>query len=61
MQKVIVKYGELGKIAEITGATVQTVISALNFRYDTKLADKIRQVAIERGGILMTEKEVKHI
>jgi len=56
MDKVVVKYGEVRRIARLKGVTEQTVISALNFKYDTKLAEQIRQVAIKRGGKLMVEK-----
>ena len=62
MDKVVVKRGELGVIADITGATKQTVISALNFKYATELAERIRRVALHRGGVLMTAKnDVKQL
>ena len=56
MDKVVVKRGELNEIASITGATKQTVINALNFKHESKLAEQIRTVAIHRGGRLMTDK-----
>jgi len=57
MDKVVVKRGELNEIARMVGATKQTVINALNFRHESKLADQIRTVAIQRGGRLMTDKK----
>ena len=52
MQKIIVKYGAIKKIADKTGCTPRTVNNALKFETDSEQAKLIRGIAInEHNGV----------
>lgn len=50
MAKILVQFTEVTKLSQILGVSRVTVTSALNDRTKSKLAQKIRAAAIERGG-----------
>ena len=49
-RRIVVKYGEVNKIAELIGCTNVMVSHALAFRKNSRLARSIRKLALERGG-----------
>jgi len=51
MNKIITKHGERNELAKIFKVSLPTVRSALNGYVLTELSIKIRQTAIERGGV----------
>lgn len=50
MRKIVVEYGNVGKIAKVLKCTPEMVSKALNFKKDSFLARKIRYVAKEQFG-----------
>lgn len=50
-RKIVVERGESQKIAKILGCTPVMVCYALAYKKNTLLAQKIRKVALERGGV----------
>lgn len=50
-RKIVVKRGETQAIARILGCTYEYVSHSLSFHKDSLLANKIRKVALERGGV----------
>lgn len=57
-RKIVVERGESQKIAKIMGCTPVMVCYALTFRKNTLLAQKIRNVALERGGVEVVLRDV---
>lgn len=57
-RKVVVERGESQKIAKIMGCTTVMVCYALSYKKNTLLAQKIRKVALERGGVEVVMRDV---
>lgn len=55
MVKVLVEHGEVTKIAALVGVARKTVGEALSGQTNTPLAQRIRKLAIERGGVEKNE------
>lgn len=51
MKQILVKHGEAVAIARFLGCNKNTVTSALKGKYNTPLAQKIRKIALKRGGV----------
>lgn len=50
MKQILVRHGEVIAIARFLGCNKNTVTSALQGKYNTALAERIRKIAIKRGG-----------
>lgn len=50
MRKIVVEYGNVGKIAKVMKCTPEMVSKALNFKKNSLLSRKIRKVAKEQFG-----------
>lgn len=50
MKRILLPYGEITRIAQITGVSRQTVSSALKFITKSERAERIRNLATVRGG-----------
>ena len=50
MRRIIVDYGTRREIMQLLDCTYPTVRTALQFGSDTELAQRIRKVAMEKGG-----------
>ncbi|MBP9998649.1 MAG: ArsR family transcriptional regulator [Bacteroidales bacterium] len=50
MKVILTKHGEINKIAAMLGVSRLAVRNALKFRFNTELCQRIRKVALERGG-----------
>lgn len=50
-KEILMRTGEVGKLAESVGATYDTVIDALKGRRSSHLALQIRALALQRGGV----------
>ena len=57
-RKIVVEHGESLKIAKIMGCTPVMVCYALSYKKNTLLAQKIRKVALERGGVEVVMRDV---
>jgi predicted transcriptional regulator len=53
--KILVEFGEGRRIAKLLGCTEKTVSLALNDKRETALWERIRKIAILRGGILKSK------
>jgi hypothetical protein len=53
--KILVEFGEGRRIAKLIGCTEKTVSLALNDKKETALSERIRKIAILRGGILKSK------
>lgn len=51
LRKIYVEHGVKTEIAKTLGVCRGTVIDALNGKYSTKKALRIRKVALEKGGV----------
>ena len=58
MKQIIVEYGIVKRLQEEFGTSRVTVGAALRLRTNTKLACKIRQRALQLGGVMM---EAEHV
>jgi predicted transcriptional regulator len=56
MKQILTKQGEVKAIARFLGCNRNTVTSALQGKYNTELAQRIRKVAIKRGGVEISNK-----
>lgn len=52
-KRIVVEYGEVGNIAKLMGCSYEMVSHSLAFRKNTYLAQRIRKMAILRGGVLI--------
>lgn len=52
MAKVLVEYGEIAKLSRLLGVARKTVGEALSGQTNTALAQKIRKLALDRGGVV---------
>lgn len=50
MKEILTKRGEIKAIARFLAVSRLTVMNALKGRYNTPLAERIRKIAIQRGG-----------
>lgn len=57
-KRIVVEHGEVNVIAKILGCTRETVSRALAYQKHTILAQKIRKVALERGGVEVVLRDV---
>lgn len=57
-RKIVVEHGEQLVIAKIMGCTKEMVCYALSYKKHTLLAQKIRKVALERGGVEVVLRDV---
>jgi hypothetical protein len=51
MNRILTKHGERNELAKLCKVSLPTVRSALNGDVVTELSIKIRQIALERGGV----------
>lgn len=58
-RKIVVEQGEVTAIAKLMGCTTVFVSYALNFRKNSELAQRIRRMALLRGGIEVGNEPVK--
>lgn len=56
MGRILVEWGEYKKIAEVFNVSTRTVRDACKARSESKLAQRIRKAAIERGGVAVENK-----
>lgn len=61
MSKILVEHGEYVKIATIFNCTHRTVRDACKGKTNSKLANKIRMCALERGGAEVETKQKQKI
>jgi hypothetical protein len=54
-RKIVTNYGETKAIAKLLECTPEMVSYALNFQKNSLLARKIRKLALDRGGIDISE------
>lgn len=59
MKQIIVGYGVVRQLCEEFGTSRVTVGAALRLRTHTELACKIRQRALQLGGVLMEAEKVR--
>ncbi len=59
MTQILTKHGEKKKLAELFGVSHVTVREALRGNSKSNLAERIRKVAIARGGIEVTQKNTQ--
>lgn len=57
MGEILMKYGERRKIAKILNISEVSVRNALKGRTQSELSERIRKLAIQRGGIEVDNKE----
>jgi len=55
MSKILVDYGEKKQLAQMLSVSVVTIRSALAGKTKSSLADRIRTLALERGGKQQTK------
>lgn len=60
MGEVLVKHGERRKIANMLNVSEVTVRNALKGRTQSELSERIRKIAIQRGGIEMGDVKPNH-
>ena len=58
MAKIILDYGERKVLGELFKVSQRTVRRALSCETNTDLANKIRKVALDRGGVVKPTKTV---
>ena len=51
MKQILTKHGEVTAIARFLGCDRNTVTNALQGKYNTELAQRIRKIAVKRGGV----------
>lgn len=51
MGEILMKHGERGEIAKMLNVSDVTVRNALKGRTQSKLSERIRKLAVQRGGI----------
>lgn len=56
MNEIVVRYGDVTKLAKICGCTIQSVRFALKGLVQSDLSTKIRKEAIALGGVEMKRK-----
>lgn len=55
MKRIIVDYGTVSELCKTFGVSMVTVRRALRYETSTKLAGKIRALAMKKGGVELDE------
>ena len=61
MNEIVVRHGDVTRLAKICGCSIQSVRFALKGRLESDLATKIRKEAIAIGGVEMSERRLVRI
>ena len=56
MKKIVIEHGTRKELMKIFNTTYPTIRGALNYKTDSLLSSKIRQAALNRGGIVVESK-----